>query len=421
MAHKPQSLRKVIGCFLLLTGLLFCGVMAQSAGIQEPPLASKAEGSPEFRQIAHEAAQAREANRMDKAVELYERGLKLNPRWSEGWWYLGTFYYDGDRYSEGLAAFHNLVQFSPEYGPGWAMLGLCEFEMHDYKNSYIHIQLGRVKGLENNQDLIHVAKYHQALIDLLGGDFEDANSLLSSLVLQNILSNDVKVALGLALLHVPLLPNQVDPSRSALISAAGNVGELEALNEFDQAKKDHEQLIHDYPTTPFVHYSYGAMLAQLSQYNEAEKELLEEIKVNPDSSMPYMQLAYIYIRVSRFDDALRLARKSVQLVPHSFAAHYLVGRALLETGNVNESIQELTAAKKLGPYSPEVHYNLSRALARAKRTQEAAKEQAEFERLNALVERSKEKSQPQTYNSSGDRGVVVPHEGQRPPDNGPPQ
>jgi predicted Zn-dependent protease len=404
----------------MLSGWLVADGLAQSATSKKPPGSSSLAGSPAFQRVAKEAGQARDANRINDAVGLYQQALKLNPRWDEGWWYLGTLYYDSDRYLEGAKAFHNLVEISPHYGSAWALLGLCEFEMKDYKNSFIHLQRGRVEGLGENHDLIHVTRYHQALVEILNGTFEDATSLLSSLVTENVLSNDVKLALGLALLHVPLLPNQIDPSKDALVSAAGNIGELEALNDFDEAKKAFERLIHDYPTTPFVHYAYGAMLAELSQYKESEQQLLEEIKINRDSSMPYMQLTYVYIRVNQFNDALLVGRQAVQLAPESFASHYLLGRTLLGLGQVNESIRELTIAKRLGPYSPEVRYNLARALARAKRTREAAQEQAEFERLDAIVQRAQQKSQPQSYRESGERGDVAPRQGQAPAASGPP-
>ncbi|HEV2494986.1 MAG TPA: tetratricopeptide repeat protein [Terriglobia bacterium] len=419
--HPVSKLRRPIG-LASLAGAVLLGATLAGAQTKEPskPSAPPA-NSEQFERVVKEATAAREANNSVQAIALYHKAVRLSPRWAEGWWYLGTLYYDSDHYPEGAKAFHNLVEVSPHYGAAWALLGLCEFEMKDYKNSFIHLQRGRVEGLGDNHDLIHVTRYHQALVEILNGGFEDANSLLSSLVTENVLSNDVKLALGLALLHVPLLPNQIDPSKDSLVSAAGNIGELEALNDFDEAKKAFERLIHDYPTTPFVHYSYGAMLAELSQYKESEQQLLEEIKINPDSSMPYMQIAYVYIRENQFDDALPVARKAVQLVPESFAAHYLLGRTLLGLGQVNDSIRELTIAKRLGPYSPEVRYNLARALARAKRTREAAQEQAEFERLDALVQRAQQKSQPQSYRESGERGDVAPRQGQAPSAAGPPQ
>jgi predicted Zn-dependent protease len=415
--------------FWVLAVVNCMGGLAQSPGNHTPfqkgsekarqPATSNV--SPQFQKAAEEATHARESNRAEEAIGLYQKALKLNPRWNEGWWYLGTLYYDSDHYEQGANAFHDLVALSPDYGQGWAMLGLCEFETKDYKNAFIHFETGRAKGLGDNKELIYATRYHQALIDLILGNFEEAYSLLASLVTQNVLSTNVKAALGLALLRVQLMPNQIDPSKQALVSAAGDVSELEALGDFDEAKKAFENLIHDFPGTPFVHYSYGAMLAELSQYKESEQQLLEEIKVNPESSLPYMQLAYVYIRVSRYDDALGMARKAIQLVPGSFAAHYLAGRSLLEAGQVNESILELNIAKRLAPTSPEVRYSLARALGRAHRPQEAAQEQEEFKRLNARVEQAKQKLPPQSFRESNDRGETSPHPQQKQPGASPPE
>src|SRR5689334_23341618 len=114
--------------FLLLSSLVVCGGIAPSRGSQKPAQPSKS--PPEFQRLASDASKAREANRTEEAIGLYRKALKLDLRWNEGWWYLGTLYYDGDHYKEGTEAFHNLVELTPEYGPGWAMLGLCEFELH---------------------------------------------------------------------------------------------------------------------------------------------------------------------------------------------------------------------------------------------------------------------------------------------------
>ncbi len=47
-----------------------------------------------FEQISRAAEQARDANRDDDAIRLFRQGLKLNPEWKEGLWYLGTLLYD---------------------------------------------------------------------------------------------------------------------------------------------------------------------------------------------------------------------------------------------------------------------------------------------------------------------------------------
>jgi len=362
----------------------------------------------QFESLAKRAAVAREANRTDESIALYRQCLKLKPRWAEGWWSLGTLYYDADHYAEAAPAFKTVVELSPKMGPAYALLGLSEFETRDYKNALIHLQHGRALGLAGNEELVNVTRYHEALLLNLNAEFEAAMELLTSLVGRGVISDNVKVALGLSVLRVPLLPAQVDPSKDALIHAAGEVGELTALSNFDQADMAFQQLIKDYPNTPFLHYAYGTMLTTLTRYDEAEREFKEEFKVTPDSPFPYMQLAYVYLRLNRNQDAVGPARQAVKLAPHSFAAHYLLGRAWLELGNTADAAQELETSRRLGPFSPEVHYSLARAYAKLKRTDEAKRERAEFTRLNALLSRQQQQAEGQSYRSTSDRGNFQP-------------
>ena len=71
-----------------------------------------------------------------------------------------------------------------------------------------------------------VATYHLALLLNLNGQFEDAWELLAIKLGRNQLADQTKTALALALLRVPLLPDQVDPSKDALIDAAGKPPEI---------------------------------------------------------------------------------------------------------------------------------------------------------------------------------------------------
>lgn len=397
---------------LMFAGLLLAS-LPQAALAQKTPRASK-----QFEDLARRAAAAREADRYDQAVDLYKKALEIKPRWEEGWWFLGTLYYDSDHYERAVPIFRKLVMLNPKLGPAWAMLGLCEFATHDYQNSLIHLERSRALGLGGNEELANVTRYHQALLLNLKGEFEAATEMLSSLVARGPLSDPLKVALGLALLRVPLLPAQLVPSKDALIHAAGEVAAMVAMGTYDQAVAGFQKLLNDYPDTPFTHYAYGSTLASLSNYEDAEREFREEIKITPESALPYMQLAYIKLRLQHSREALRFGEKAVSLAPHSFAAHYLLGRARFELGDVAGSIKELETARRLGPYSPEVRYNLVRAYSKANRKAEAQREQAEFARLNAMFERQQQ-SNRQSYRTAGGRGGLEPHEVLPPSDRSP--
>src|SRR5688572_24773510 len=98
--------------FYLLAVLCVAGGPTAAAAQAPPPSAAPARPRPAaakparpaqpagFAAVAKEAAAAREANDLDKAIALYKRGLALKPDWAEGWWGLGAACYDLDRYDE---------------------------------------------------------------------------------------------------------------------------------------------------------------------------------------------------------------------------------------------------------------------------------------------------------------------------------
>ena len=211
----------VLGSLIFLIGAIRAFAAPQkkasSASKQKPnPAANSAADSPEFKKLAARATEAREQNRLQEAAELYEKALKLNPRWQEGWWFLGTLDYDANKYGDGVKAFRNLVELDRANAPALALLGLCEFETHDYGNAFVHLEMAKLKGIGKSDELWHVVEYHLALLHILHGEFETANNLLTELVHQNVLSANVKMAIGLTLLRVPVLPDQIDPEKDAL-------------------------------------------------------------------------------------------------------------------------------------------------------------------------------------------------------------
>src|SRR2546429_5479676 len=71
-----------------------------------------------------------EADHVPEAIRLYTRATTLKPGWSEGWWHLGTLLFDAGRFTEARDAFAHFVLIERrEPGPGFAMLGLSEFQL----------------------------------------------------------------------------------------------------------------------------------------------------------------------------------------------------------------------------------------------------------------------------------------------------
>jgi len=359
----PHIGRCIVPMLATALVLLFPGSMIGQTAPAQP--VQQGSGTTSFEALAKQATEAREAGKAEDAIHLYEGALQQNPDWTDGLWYLGTLYADAGRYNEAIPAFEKVTTALPKLGPAWAYLGLCEFETKDYTSSLRHLQNAKQFGFAEVPGVEKVATYHLALLLNLNGQFEDAWELLASKLGRNQLAEQTKTALALALLRVPLLPDQVDPSKDALIDAAGETAGDLAEGNFDRALLGFQQMLKAYPTTPFLHYAYGSALIFRSRYSEAEAQLREEVKLTPKSALPFMRLAIIAMKQHHAQDALPMAESAVKLAPESALAHEVLGRILSELGKAEQSAKESETAENLKPEKPDVDPDVAKAYARA--------------------------------------------------------
>src|SRR6266849_4280725 len=307
--------------------------------------APSGDASTTFEALVKSAAAARESGRASDAIRDYQRALEIRPDWGEGWWYLGTLQYDSDQYSEAIPSFQKLVQFVPGAGPGWSFLGLCEFETKDFANSLEHLRKGQSLGDGDDPEIARVSKYHLALLLVRNGNFEEATSLLAASFGQSQMSAQVQVTLGLALLRVPLLPDEVDPSQDALVHAAGEAAARLAQNDTAKALEEFPSLLKDYPDVPYIHYGYARALISADRVEDAVRQLREEARISPQSAFVQAELSQLLLRMRHPQEAVRAAAEAVRLAPDSSGAHLALGQAFRAAGKGERSAQELTAAK----------------------------------------------------------------------------
>jgi tetratricopeptide (TPR) repeat protein len=364
--------------------------------------------SEKFKEFSRRAAEAQAAGQTDLAIHNFQQALQLRPEWDDGRWNLAMLCYSAAKYPEAISVLKSWVGRKPNFGTAWAMMGLSEFELQDYGNALIHLQRGEELGFGGSAESVRFAKYHLGLLLIRGGHFENATRTLAPEAGSGALANKMEFALGMALLRIPVLPEQVPAWNNFLVQTAGQISELLQVSKYDQAFPKFQTLVKEFPSTPFLHYAYGTAFAALSQYDEAETQFREELKISPASELPYVRMASLELKKHQPAEALRLAQSAVKLSPSSGEAHYLLGRASFELGQDETAIRELENATKLVPGSPEVHFNLAKAYAKAKLLDKAAQERAIFARLNALAEEQRSHSGNQAYGGSHSAAELAP-------------
>jgi len=353
-----------------------------------------------FDELARKAQAAKDSGNVELATQTYVQALQVRPDWNEGWWDLSVLYFGSERYREAIAPLKKMVELKPGFGTAWALLGLSEYQTHDYKNALIHLEKAQGLGIQGSTEAVKIAQYHLGVLLSLNGEFDRAVELLSAGQPEGALKEQWNIALGLSLLRFPLRPDQVPAEKKDLYTNAGRAAALLATSKYDEAFAVFQKLLKEYPTTPFLHYSYGAALASLSQYDEARTQLKEEVKISADSALPFIRLAFIDLKVQESSEALNGARNAVRLAPLSAEARYVLGRALLATGDAAGAITELQTANEMMPNSPEIHFHLARAYSKAKQPDKAEDERATFARLNAIAERQRSLRGSQAYGAS---------------------
>jgi len=342
--------------------------------------------SPSFAQVSKQAAQAREANRLDDAIRLYRQGVRLHPDWTEGWWYLGTMLYDQDRYPEASAALNRFTALDPKVGPGWALRGLCEYQTKDYERSLADIERARHLGLAGNPEMDRVAQYHAAMLLTRFEQYEAALEILMRFArLGEETPSMIEVA-GIAALRKPLLPQELPSVERELVLQVGRAVIDAGARRAAQAQKEFEDLVRGHPDAPNLHYLFGSFLL-VSDPDAGLAELKKELQISPRHVPALLQVAFEYLKRGDAASALPFAQQGVEIDPKSFVAHNALGRALVESGDLQKGIPELELSKQQAPDSPETRIALASAYAKAGRKEDAARERAEFLKLKQLKEK----------------------------------
>jgi tetratricopeptide (TPR) repeat protein len=314
---------------------------AQSASVQVggAPQAPDVEG---LRQQAFDEGQAGKA---DDAIRDYKRALQISPDWKEGWWNLGMLQYGSDRFENATQTFQKVVGFAPGLGNAWGLLGLCEFETGNYADALSHLEQAKTIGMDD-VDIARVAAYHLGLLLIRAGEFDQASALLLPAFGTGNASEQAKIALGLALLRIPLLPKELDPSREGLVLAAGEAATAGA----DQPARL-AALIEANPSVPFLHLAYGVALGAGGKEKSAQEEILAETQISPASPDPWISLSRLAMNRHEADEgalseAIKYARRAVEVAPDDRDAHLALAQAWDAAGDAAQAAAESKLAKE---------------------------------------------------------------------------
>lgn len=308
---------------------------------------------------------------------MYRQAVQSNPRWNEGWWFLGTLLYDSDQYADARDALSKFVELEPKPGPAWGLLGLSEFETGDYASALKHIEQALASDNGDPAQMQVVLRYHEALLLTRLGQFDAAMQKYAAFTQNGAPPNPSLVSgIGLAALRVPLVPKEIPAEQRDLYVTAGKAAYFIMARDYPKAGASFQELLDRFSTAPGVHYLYGCYLLA-SAPDHAMAELKRELEIAPSNAAADAMLAWSLLNQHDARSALPYAQRAVKGAPSFPTAQYVLGRALAETGDVAAGIGYLEAAEKLDPMNLEDHLALASAYSKAGRTDDARRERSQ--------------------------------------------
>lgn len=367
-------------------------LLARATPAQESSVArqGKPEGlarkSANFERLSEAANVARIENHDDEAIRLYQQALKLQPAWQEGIWYLSTLLYQQDKFADSRDLLRRFVATDPRTGPGWALLGMSEYQTRDYSRALDHLQQAMSLGTGGRKDLGQSVFYLVAVLLTRAERYDDSMNVLIPMLKSSEHPDFLVEPLGLAALHLPLLPLEIPPDRREMIRLAGQGALAVESQQQAEAEKFFSGMVRTYPDQPGVHFLYGAFLMDVRP-EEGIREMKRELQISPSHLGARLRLAEEYVNEQRLDEALQLAEEAVQLEPGSPLAHMILGEVLVAKGDLAKGIDELETARNQAPERVRIHWDLLRAYTSAARTADAKREKDEIEKLGSTEAR----------------------------------
>ncbi len=391
--NKRFSCSPVLFCIVrfgaLLIALFFLPGLAQTAksnSSRKPavPTTKRNAVDPSFQKLNVKATQAREENRNEEACRIYEELVKLRPAWAEGWWYLGTLYYEQKLFVAAGVSFEKYTALEPENGQGWGLLGLSEYQTKDLVSALKHLIHARALGFGDNQDLARNVRFHEAVLLTRSLQFEEALAILVGFGVEHLESSAVLDAMGAAVLRISEPTERLSAQQQEMVRLFGKATFLAAERKIAESFKLYQQLESSYRGQPNVAYAFGLALQVQKDPNLALEYFKAELARDSSHVPAMLQIAFRMLETSQFEQCIKYARKVVELEPGNYAGYYLEGRVLFYSQEYGQSIPFLEKASSLAPELASIQYALYEAYRRAGRKEDAMRARERFARLDAL-------------------------------------
>ncbi len=329
--------------------------------------------TPATSDLMAQAAAAQSQNDLPRAIALYSQVVERSPDSPDAWWFLGSLQYATGAYEPAREALSRYLQLTPKAGPALALRGLCEFETGQFSEALQDIQRGISLGAANQPRNEQILRYHEGLLLARLGNYDGALKAYGYFAKNGIRNPELMVAIGLAGLHRPLLPQDVTPDQKDLLADTGEAAFDMLAGDETSASKSFDELFRRFPQASYTHFLFGYLLFATDPDN-ALIQFKQELAVSPSNVDAEVMIAWALLMQHRPTDALPYAQMAAAKEPENPSAQLVMGRSLLDSGDLNDGMEHIKKLLEMDPNNLEAHIALAEAYSKSGHKDEARRE-----------------------------------------------
>jgi len=283
--------------------------------------------------------------RLDEAIVLWQRVVRLDPKYRTAQLKLAEAWLKTNRLDEARKLFGEILAKDP--GESYAALGLAQVE----------IQEGRWAAAREHLEAAVAAdplfSAGWALLATVADRLGDSATSEQARDKANVLGRFKDVSDPWM---DELIPDIYDPYRLQVIASS-----ISATGGAERAIPILERAIQIAPNDSRPHRQLGKLDVMLHQNDAARGEFEKAIALRPNDPLAYIDLVGLYRTSGDVKAALSLLDTAVKECPNAEGVQLEMGLALMAAGRVGESVPFLERAVELQPDNPTNYEELAKA------------------------------------------------------------
>src|SRR5579864_7547148 len=334
--------------------------------------------SPDLAKLSTDGQAALRNQQFDRAQELYEQIIKLDPRSAQAHSNLGLALYMGAKYPRAISEFQKALQLDSHLEHTKVLLALSYFDTGDIAAATPLLE----KAYQGNKD-DPIITAHLGLAYLRQQKDEKAFAVLSHWVELEPGSPDALYFKGKAAMYVAS-DSFVQLTKAAPDSYRMYQLRAEMLRQQGQspaAINEYKKAISEKPDAAGLHYALGTLYREAGRLDEALAEFTEELKISPNDAMTEFFLGDIYLQQDKLEQAQQYLQQALALQPGLADAQISMAKTYRRQGKSADAMKLLHAVVAADPNQQDAHYLLFSLYKEQGQAELARKELAIFEDL----------------------------------------